>query len=375
MTNEEVPLPSPGETSAQTSPFSQDTTPPLHEQTTFERVAQSKVNQDKDKKKFEALREQIKGTVEIVSDVPVFSLEEDISHDLQQITQFYGEETVYRIINADFIPDAIEYGTDKASVDEHDFRHVTNDTGLDIWSVEEKAVAMGLRKSDAFCGTPYRRLIEDIDAFDPSGLGIPKDRTGLLVFDATKLQHIEGTDGYAFTNPNSRKEALLAVIRFKEHLVDFEERLATLTSVDEKVQLLEDEVFKNLNTTDDLQTSPYIALKIISLMKSESLSNAQNPSPISAERIKRLGIIAERLDYETKMIRQAKILSIHITLTRNAFAEGDKNKMELTSPYPDFVIRQASEFLQEEDIDDKYKQRFMQVIETAQKCKDEFGLK
>lgn len=233
---------------------------------------------------------------------------------------------------------------------------------------------MGLRKSDAFCGTPYWMFAKDISEFNSRGLGIPEDRAAILVFDAKKLQEVEGTDGYVFTEPNNKREALLGVMQFKEHLIAFEERLAALPTVDEKVQLLEDEVFKNLNTKDDLENAPYIAVNLISLLNRESRENAQNPSSISAERVRKLGVIADRLNYETRMIELSSDLLNQIILTRNAFAEGRKNKMEYMSSWPDFVIKTTNDHLQDEEIDDKYRQKFLQVIEEAQKCKVDLGL-
>lgn len=231
-----------------------------------------------------------------MSDIPVFTLEEDVQDDLEQIVHAYGEETIFRIINAGFIPDALEFGTDKAHVEEYDFRKIIPTEGYDIARVEDKAIDMGLRKSDVFCGIPYSSAVR----FTLMESGLPKDRRAILIFDKTKLQFIEETDGYAFKEPNNKKAALIGVVRFKEHLVEFEKRLVALNSIDDKVQLLEDEVLKKLNTSSDLEKVPYIGVNLVSLLIQESRANFSQPSSISADRINKLEIIAKQLNYEAR---------------------------------------------------------------------------
>ena len=46
----------------------------------------------------------------------------------------------------------------------------------------------------------------------------------------------------------------------------------------------------------------------------------------------------------------------------------------MMSTWPDFVIEQAHRDIQAQDIDEKYKNRLLQIIEEAKKCKMDLGL-
>ena len=263
------------------------------------------------------LQEELGVTFEIIDNVPVFVIENDAERDhlIQSIGKYYGEQAVFRIINASFVDEAITHGTDKHNVERYDFRRVADWSGMDVWGVEEKAKEMGLQPSDSFCASSYSLFIEKEEEYKSTGLGIPDDRSAILIYDAEKLSEIEGTDGYVFDEPEHKKDALLAVIRFKEIPQDFEEKINELSSPDEKIGLLEQEVFQNLNEKGDLERTSYIALHIISLLYDESKTVQEGVERSSArERIEKLKLISDRLSYEIRMIEAVDNMQDHITM-------------------------------------------------------------
>jgi hypothetical protein len=339
-------------------------------------------NQESQEEKLEQLRQKIGVEMEIISGVPVFTIQTDQKDEvIPKITQFFGENTVFRIINANFVDDAIEFGTDKGRVDEHDFRRVADGAGYDVWGVEKQALKQGLKKSDVFCGTPCNMFAKGGSEFSSSGLGIPDDRAAILIYDGGKLQEVEGSeemgglsDGYAFKDTEKKREALLGIMKFRESFTKFEEELHALESADDKVALLEKEVFQNLNNTDDLKNAPYLALNIIALLHQESLENAGKPSATSTERIARLKIISDRLEYEIRMIGFADNMAGQVKMTREAFSNNDNRRMELMRTWPDFVVETTESYLQENEVDEKYRKILLEIIDEAKKCKQELSL-
>jgi hypothetical protein len=187
---------------------------------------------------------------------------------------------------------------------------------------------------------------------------------------------VEDTDGYAFTDPAHKKDALLGVVKFKESFVEFETRLASLDSVDQKIDLLEREVFDNLNSAEDKRKAPYIALNIIGLLHQEAREQALNmsPPPQPGNRIDRLKAIADRLAYELGMIEFLQNFQNQVDMTREAFRQRDERRMEIMDTWPDFVIENVTERLQEGGLDEKYTTKLNQLIADAERCKTEFGL-
>lgn len=330
---------------------------------------------EKTRSQLEQLRQKTGVDVEMVLGIPVFTIETPGKGALLRVANVYGEKTVFRIINATFTQDALEYGTDKSHVEQYDYRKLADGAGYDVWGVEKKAMEMGLNKSDVFYGTPHDFFIRDEDEYSSKGLGLPEDRSAILIYDAEKLRKIEGTDGYVFVDPNNKKEALLGVIKFKESLTEFEREFNSLKTVDEKINFLENEVFQNLNRKDDLEKAPYLALHIINLLYKEALSNADSPSATSLERIEKLKIISDRLDYELRMIDFADDMENQVRMTRQSFSEANNRKMELMRTWPDFVIKTIESFLLEEDnVDAKYRAELERVIKEANQCKVDLGL-
>lgn len=340
------------------------------------------INPESPEQNLEKLKQETGVEMEIISSVPVFTIETDRKDEaISKIAQFFGENTVFRIINTHFVDDAIEFGTDKGSVDEHDFRRVADGAGYDVWGVEKQALKRGLKKSDVFCGTPYNMFVKGGSEFSSGGLGIPGDRAAILIYDGGKLQEVEGlekmggiSDGYAFKDIEKKKEALLGIMKFRESFIEFERELRALESADDKVALLEKEVFQNLNTPDDLKKAPYLALNIIALLHRESLDNANNPSETSTKRINKLKAIADRLEYEIRMIDMVDNMASQVAITRKAFATHNERKMELMQTWPDFVIETTQGYLEELELDQKYRIALTQVIEDAKKCKQEFRI-
>ena len=333
-----------------------------------------KINQESPETKLKKLSQETNAKIEVISNIPVFTIESDNKDAISKIVNFYGKTAVFRIINAGFVQDAIEFGTDKGRVEEHDFRRVADGSGYDVWGVEKKAIEAGLNKADVFCGTLYDYFIKGKDEFTSHGLGIPEDRSAILIFDGTKLREIKDTDGFAFINPQDKKSALLGVVKFKESLVEFEKTLSSLDSLEEKIKLLEAEVFQNLNNKDDLKKTPHLALNIIALLHRESLKNASNLSLLSTDRINKLKSISDRLEYEIKMIEIVDNMEGQIKMTREAFVKSDNRRMELMRTWPDFVIVTTNGYLNELELDEKYRNKLLRIIGEARLCKEELGL-
>jgi len=313
--------------------------------------------------------------VEIISSKPVFTIETGDKEALSLIVSHYGEGAVYRIINGHMATDALEFGTDKARVEGHDFRRVADGAGYDVWGIEKKAIEMGLGPADVFCGTPSDLFAEEVETLNSRSLGIPLDRAAILVFDGSKLEEIQGTDGYAFADPENKKEALLGVIKFRQSLTELEEQLNALATNGDKIDFLEREVSENLNTKDDLEEKePYLALSLIRVLYDESIQNTRHPSPESEARMGRLKNIAERLEYERLMVGFAVEMTYQIEMTRTGFRGQNNRRMELTRAWPDFVVKTILERLAEGDVDEKHKERLRRIIEEAHRCKVDFGL-
>jgi len=316
--------------------------------------------------------------MEIISNIPVFTIDADWKNeDISKVVEFFGKNTVFRIINSQFVDYAIEFGTDKYYVDEHDFRGVAYGSGFDVWWVEEQFIKQGLRKSDVFCGIPYEVFVKECNKFSSSELGIPNDRAAILIYNIEKVQEIEWleegrvfSDGYAFKDVNMKKEALLGIIKFNEAIVVFEAELHALWSVDDKITLLEKEIFM----LGDLKMAPYLALNIIRLLHNESLINAKNASEISIVRINKLKAIADRLEYEIRMIGIVNNLASQVISTREAFVIRDERKMSIMQTRPDFIIETTQRYLLEMQLDQKYIDALNQVIEDAEKCNAELWI-
>jgi hypothetical protein len=320
--------------------------------------------------------------MKFISDIPIFIINIDRKNEIiPQIVDFFGKSTVFRIIKAQFINNAIEFGTDKGRIDEHDFRWIADSSGYDVWGVEKQATKQGLKKADVFCGIPYKLFSEGGSQFDSSGLDIPNDRAAILIYNSEKVQEIENpeemgnvTDGYAFRDVANKQEALLGIIKFRESFLEFEGELHELESIDDKITLLEKEVFQNLNTPDDLKKTPYIALNIITLLYNESIKNTNNVTENSIKHINILKSIADRLKYEIRMINIVDNMTKQVDITYEAFKEGNKRKIEMMQRWPDFVIKTTQSYLLETKLDQKYIDALNQVIKNARKCNTELGI-
>lgn len=329
-------------------------------------------SKQEESEELEKLRRESGAEVEIIKGVVVFTIETANKEALMRVVNLYGKDTVFRIINANFVDDAIEFGTDKGRVDDLDFRRVAAGAGFDVWGVEKKALELGLSKMDVFCGVSYDFFVKEGGEYSTTGLGIPEDRSAVLIFDRQKLKEIKDTDGFVFTDINNKKGALLGIVRFKETFVEFETELNSLQSADEKIQLLEREIWQNLTNEDDLKRAPYLALHIIGLLYQESLKNAGDPSSI--ERINKLKSLSDRLAYEVRMIENVENMEGQIGMTRRAFASADSLKMELMRTWPDFVIETTNDYLNEAGLDEKYRLRLLGIVEDAKRCKEELRL-
>ena len=241
--------------------------------------------------------------VEIIDETPVFTLDSADQEGLKAIVESFGEKTIVRIINSEFIPDALKFGTDKGKIEEYDFRRVTPGSGYDICGVEDEAKKSGLNKSDVLCGLSSSLFIKD--GLNLKGLGIPQDRCAVLILDATKLSEIYNsengdlTDGYRYDDPGNKEDALLGIVRFKEIITEFEIQLGMQKSIDEKIELMKQEVFERIENFDDLKKAPYVALNIIKLLK---ITAENDTLPIAERRMRELKEISGKLDYKIKII-------------------------------------------------------------------------
>jgi hypothetical protein len=150
--------------------------------------------------------------------------------------------------------------------------------------------------------------------------------------------------------------------------------LQTLESIDDKILLLEREVFQNLKTKDDLKKCPYIALNIITLLYNESVKHIENPSEISTKRMSKLKVIANRLEYEIKMISFVDDMERQVQMTREAFATCDEPRMRIMQTWPDFVIETVQVYLEEIELDQKYRDILNRVIDDAKRCNAELSI-
>ena len=338
-------------------------------------------NQINEKEKsFEQPKDEIGIEVNVISNIPVFTIETDSKEEnISKIAKSFWKNTIFRVINSQFIDTAIEFWTDKAHVETHDFRRIADGSGYDIRGVEKEAIKEGFKKSDVFCGIPYEMFIERCSKFDFRGLGIPNDKAAILIYDSEKVSKAEGSeemdkmsDGYIFKDIEKKKEALIGIIKFKESFTEFEKKLNTLESVDDKITLLEREVFQNVNTVDDLKNAPYLSLDIIALLYHESLNNIT--SETSKNRIKKMMMIANRLKYEIHMIKLVDNMTWQITMTRTAFEANDEKRMKLMKNWPDFVIEETKEDLQNMKLDKKYTTILQKIIKDATRCKEELKI-
>lgn len=333
------------------------------------------------------LQEETGAKMEITSGVPVFTVEaQNRDETLLKIIDAFGENTILRIINSHFVKDAIEFGTDRINIDEHDFRSIIHyitghGYGHDFWGVEETAKEMGLTSADVFCGTACKRFKKErAEGYNSAGLGIPTDRSAVLIFDESKLKEIEYTDGYVFTDPKTKKEALLAIIKFPEQLFEFETALNKAKSINDKITILENEIAENMNTTDDLRKAFYLALNIVTLLTQESEKNSRNPSPNSIEHINRLKNAVKCLKRKTEIIAVIRdfiraINDFHKWLkkietepvTEQSFI---KQLQTLSMPKaPDRIIQNVQEWLGEETLNSKHRAQLEEIIKEAEQCK------
>lgn len=313
--------------------------------------------------------ESFEGKVEVISGVPIFTISsENINLSISKIVEFLDTIPIFRIINSDFIGDAVKYGVDKNTVEENDFRGVVPYLGFDIAGLEEKALAMGLKRSDVFCGSPYESFMRE--KYSSIGLGIPIDRSAILIFDNSKVEEVAETDGYVFNDLDNKRQALFGVVKFERQILEFEKKLDSCRSVEEKIKVFEEEIFQNLNTKEDLEKVPYLALNMSLLLHQESSKNID----FNLELINKLKELVRRLKYESRMIDIIHNMDRHIFFFRKAFKGSDISKMNKLSTSPDFVIRTINNYFEKLEIDQKHKDKLLRIVKEAEQCKKDFNL-
>ena len=185
------------------------------------------------------------------SKLEVHHLASPDSEEFRALIDGFPENAVFRIINEHFVETALRTGTDKGDIESRDVRRLTGQGGYDVWGVEQNLAEQGLTKADVFCGTPKESFQRE--AYDSKSLGMPTDRSAVLVFDGSLLTPIEETDGYRFNDPNNKRSALVGVIHFHKQLKPFEQEMASAPTAARRVDILIREVRQGLQSRQDVE--------------------------------------------------------------------------------------------------------------------------
>lgn len=284
------------------------------------------------------------------------------SPELRSLVDSFPPNAVLRIINEHFVETALRTGTDKGDVESRDFRRATGKAGYDVWGVESDLAQMGLTKADVFCGTPKDFFFDD-KGYGTSGLGLPVDRSAILVFDGAQVSPIGETDGYRFNNPADKKSALLGVIRFPKKLRPFEREMEAAPELSDKVSILEREVNHGLQQLSDVRDrGDLLSVLVI---------NALHDAPEGAEFV-RLQKLARELDARTFGIVNWAELRGQLDGASSVPSRETPAAQARRKRLPDFVARSAREFLDANpDIPADLQQRFHQLMADAEKLRDQ----
>lgn len=299
----------------------------------------------------------------VASGILVHSLSSPEAPELQAIISGFPEQSVFRIINEHFLETALRTGTDKGGVETRDVRRLTGEAGFDVWGVEDVLADQGLTKADVFCGTPKEFFWEG--SYKTAGLGLPADRSAILVFDGSQVSPIDETDGYRFNNPERKMNALLGAIRFSKQFRPFELELNRQASLPDKIAVLESEVVQGLQTPSDLRDRG----DLLSVLLTNTLYDA-SPGPDED----RLVALAKTLKERAFLIEHWGDLQAQLDKAAEVPANEDPRRKARRLRQPDFLIRTTQEFLSEHpQMPEEFQQRYQRLIVEAEALKNRQG--
>jgi len=292
--------------------------------------------------------------------------------DIVQAIASFGKDTVVRVINNSFVQEAIETGTDKAHVVQHDFRKVTSGSGYDVWGVEKKAKDMGLSPNDVFCGEESQFFCKELlqkGEYTTVGLGIPTDRSAILIYKSDALEAIPKTDGFYFRNTSKKKEALLGVVNFREKQQSFEEELEQSGDIVQQIQILKQIIFSLSSETRHL--IPYIGVRLIRLQYCVSLEQSLGTNA-DTTKLKQLRLLSERLDYEEAMIEAYENYAGQVQIAMDKLSQNIRPN--IFRSWFDFVINEIKGDGLPGQPDEKYEPLFKKVVTDAIAAKKKFSI-
>lgn len=289
--------------------------------------------------------------------IPVHRLSSVDSPELKTLVDSFPETAVFRIINEHFVETALRTGTDKGDVETKDLRRLTGEGGYDVWGVEAGLAEKGLTRADVMCATPQAFFLDDGKTYSTAGLGLPADRSAILVFDGNQLTPIEDTDGYRFNDPPNKKAALLGVIRFPKALRPFEQEMEMSPVLADKVAILEREVRHGLQRAADLEDRG----DLLSVLVTNNLYDA--PNGPDADRLKTL---AKDLKERSFLIPNWDNLQSQLDSAANPSDNEPPQRKARRLRQPAFVAKTAREFLEQHSgIPAEFVQRFQKLIADA----------
>lgn len=299
-----------------------------------------------------------------VSGIPVITLKTSgfRGEQIRKIVTVFGPNTVFRVINAHFIADVIQFGTDKARIQDHDFRGLIDGAGRDFGGVEA-----GRSASDVFAGSSRQEYESYLkrDGYRSLDLGIPEDRSAVVIYDSTQLQGIKGTDGYQFVDPNKRRNALLGIVTFKKQIQPYESELKHFESEDGKMTYLRTRI-ANVSTSNDKRELRYISITVLGWLFDESVRNADAPSELSHAKSKKLKKIADAINNAFRIIDSISVLEVQLENLGNAIQKNRPYIADAEMLSPSSVIEQIHKiFLSFPDMTQKFRDRLLDLKDEA----------
>lgn len=295
--------------------------------------------------------------------VAVHHLSSPESEQLQTLLASFPDTSVVRIINEHFVETALRTGTDKGDIVKRDVRRLTGEGGYDVWGVEDNLAEKGLTKADVFCGTP-KELFQN-DKYNSASLGLPSDRSAILVFDGNALSPIDDTDGYRFNDPANKKAALLGVITFDKQLLPFEHELASSPTAADRTTILEREVRQGLQTQEDVKARG----DLLSVLITNTLYDVPE-----GEGMDRLVSLAKEFKQRSFLIDNWGELQSQLESATKVPDNEIPQRQTRRLRQPAFVAKQAQAFLASHpDMPVEFLNRFQRLIAEAGHLVKEFA--
>lgn len=295
--------------------------------------------------------------------VSVQHLSSPESEQLKTLIASFPDTSVFRIINEHFVETALRTGTDKGDIEKRDVRRLTGEGGFDVWGVEGNLAEQGLTKADVFCGTP-KEFFQN-DKYNSVGLGLPSDRSAILVFDGNALSPIDDTDGYRFNDPANKKAALIGVITFDKQLLPFEHELASSPTAADRTTILEREVRQGLQTRQDVKDRG----DLLSVLITNTLYDVPE-----GDGMDRLVSLAKEFKQRSFLIDNWGELQQQLESSTKVPDNEIPQRKSRRLRQPAFVAKQAQEFLASHpDMPVEFLNRFQKLIAEAGRVAKEFA--